>query len=102
MSLELYRRKVDVINRHCENVGRDPGEIKHTVFMPTMLSSDQTAANEFIQRVGPGTVAGTASYIIERVGEFIEEGAVEIMFAPRPSSTEALQALDEEVISAFQ
>ena len=102
MSLELYRRKVDVINRHCENVGRDPGDIKHTVFMPTMLSSDQTAANEFIQRVGPGTVAGTASYIIERVGEFIEEGAVEIMFAPRPSSTEALQALDEEVISAFQ
>ncbi|HAL47688.1 MAG: LLM class flavin-dependent oxidoreductase [SAR202 cluster bacterium] len=102
MSLELYKHKIDVINRHCEAVGRDPGEITHTVSMPTMLSNDETAVNELIQRVGPGTVAGTAEYIIERVGEFIDAGADEIMFAPRPSDAESLQALDEEVIAAFQ
>ena len=81
--MNLYRHKVDVINRHCENVGRDPSEIKYTVFMPTKLTDDQAEADEFIQRVGPGTVAGTAEYIIERIGEFAEEGVEEIMLAPR-------------------
>ena len=101
MSLNLYRRKVDVINRHCENVGRDPSEIKYTVFMPTKLTNNQAEADEFIQRVGPGTVAGTASYIVERIGEFAEEGVDQIMLAPRPSDAESLQSLDEEVLSAF-
>ncbi len=101
MSLELYRHKIDVIDRHCEDVGRDPGEIRHTVSMPTKLSNDQAEVNEFIKRVGPGTVAGTAEYIIDRVGEFIDAGVDEIMFSPRPSDFEALQRLDEEVLAAF-
>ena len=90
MSLGLYRHKVEVINRHCEDVGRDPSEIKYTVFMPTKLTNNQAEADEFIQRVGPGTVAGTASYIIDRIGEFAEEGVEEIMLAPRPSDAESL------------
>ena len=101
MSLNLYRHKVDVINRHCEDVGRDPSEIKYTVFMPTKLTDDQAEADEFIQRVGPGTVAGTASYIVERIGEFAEEGVEEIMLAPRPSDAESLHRLDEKVLAAF-
>jgi alkanesulfonate monooxygenase SsuD/methylene tetrahydromethanopterin reductase-like flavin-dependent oxidoreductase (luciferase family) len=101
MSLELYRHKLDVIDRHCEDVGRDPGEIKHAVFMPTKLSNDETEVNEFIQRAGPGTVAGTAEYIIDRIGEFVDAGVDEIMLAPRPSNVEALQRLDDEVLAAF-
>ena len=69
--------------------------------MPTKLSSDNTETSEFIQRVGPGTVAGTRDYIIERDGEFVEAGVDEIMFSPRPSDRESLQELDEEVLSAF-
>ncbi len=101
MSLDLYRRKISVIERHCEDAGRDPGEIKHTVFMPTRLTDDQAEADEFIQRVGPGTVAGTAEYIIDRVGEFVEAGVAEIMFAPRPTDVESLRRLDEEIVAAF-
>ena len=52
-------------------------------------------------RDSPGTVAGTADYIVSRVGEFMEAGVDEIMFSPRPSDSESLQALDEEVLSAF-
>ena len=100
-SLDEYRHKLDVIDRHCEDVGRDPGEIKHSVFMPTKLSNDETEVNEFIQRAGPGTVAGTAGYIIDRIGEFVDAGVDEIMLAPRPSDVEALQRLDDEVLAAF-
>ena len=101
MSLKLFRRKTDVIKRHCEHAGRDPAEIKHTVFMPTMLTDDQAEADKFIRRVGPGTVAGSAEYIIQRMGEFADAGAYEIMLAPRPSDAEAFQRLDEEVLTAF-
>ena len=101
MSLDLYEHKVNVVREHCDDVGRDPSEIKFTISMPTKLSSDNSETSEFINRVGPGTVAGTRDYIIERVGEFIEAGVDEIMFSPRPSDTEALQELDEEVLSAF-
>ena len=100
--MNLYTHKVSVIERHCEDAGRDPGEIRHTVFMPTLLTDDKAAADEFIQRVGPGTVAGTAGYIIERIGEFAEAGVEEVMLAPRPSNAVSLQRLDEEVVSAFQ
>ena len=63
--------------------------------------NDQAEADEFIQRVGPGTVAGTASYIIDRIGEFADAGVHEIMLAPRPSDAESLHRLDEEVLAAF-
>ena len=69
--------------------------------MPTMLTDDQSEADEFIERVGPGTVAGPAGYVIERIGEFAEAGVVEIMLAPRPSNAESIQRLDEEVVAAF-
>jgi len=101
MSLELYRHKIDVINQHCEDVGRDPGEIKYTVSMPTKLSNDEAEVAQFIEQVGPGTVAGNAEYIVDRVGEFIDAGVDEIMFSPRPSDSEAIQRLDEEVVAAF-
>ena len=65
-------------------MGRDPAEIKYTVFIPTKLTDDQ------------GTVAGIAEYIIDRIGEFAEAGVHEIMLAPWPSDAESLKCLDEE------
>ncbi len=101
MSLELFNRKVDILHKHCEEADRDPSEITLTISMPTKLSKDKSETDAFIKQVGPGTVAGTADYIISRVGEFMEAGVDEIMFSPRPSDSESLQALDEEVLSAF-
>ena len=101
MSLELFNRKVDILHKHCEKAGRDPSEISLTISMPTKLSNDKSETDAFIKQVGPGTVAGTADYIVSRVGEFMEAGVDEIMFSPRPSDKESLQELDEEVISAF-
>ena len=102
MSIELYKRKVDIINRHCEEWGRDPSEISYTISMPTKLSNDQAEVDKFIEQVGPGTVAGSAEYIVDRVGEFIEAGVSEIMFSPRPSDREVLERLDDQVVAVFQ
>ena len=101
MSLDLYNRKIEILNRHCEAVGRDPAEIRPTVLMPTMLTDDKSEADRFIEMIGPGTVAGSASYIIDRIGELIDAGADEIMFGRLPNEPEAVQRIEEAVVAAF-
>ena len=101
MSLELYKRKTEVLNRHRADLGRDPGEIRHTVLVPTMVSDSQTAVKEFIDAIGPGTIAGSAGYVIDRVGELADAGVDEIMFGRIPNSPEEFQRIEEEVIAAF-
>ena len=101
MSLDSYKHKIEVLNRHCEKVGRDPGEIRHTVLVPTKLSNDKAEVNEFIEAIGPGTIAGTAEYIIDRVGELVDAGVDEIMFGRLPNDPQEVRRFEEEVISAF-
>ena len=102
MSVDLFRHKVDVIHRHCEAINRDPNDIKLTISMPIKISSDEHTNNEFVANVGPGTLAGSKSYLVQRIGEFLEAGVDEIMFSPRPSTPESLQQLDEEILASFE
>jgi alkanesulfonate monooxygenase SsuD/methylene tetrahydromethanopterin reductase-like flavin-dependent oxidoreductase (luciferase family) len=102
MSLELYRHKLSVLERHCEAVGRDPAEIKRTLLMPIVVTDDEAAAERFDQILGPGSVAGPRSYVIDRIGEFADEGVEEIMFGAIPTGgVEALQRVEEEIVAAF-
>ena len=52
MSFELYQHKVGVLERHCENVGRDPSEIKHTLLMPLLITDDAAEAERFSAGLG--------------------------------------------------
>ena len=104
MTKEYFHHKVNVLNRHCEANGRDPGEIKHTVLMPTMVTDDQAAAGAFMagRRLGKGTAAGPKSYVIDRIGEIVEAGADEIMIGGIPTDdVEQYQLLADDVLSAF-
>lgn len=101
MSLELYKHKIEVLNRHCEAVGRDPGEIRHTALVPTKISDDKAEVNEFIEAIGPGTIAGTAEYVIDRIGELVDAGVDEIMFGRLPNDPQEFRRIEEEVIAAF-
>ena len=101
MSLDLYKRKAEVLNRHCERVGRGPEEIRHRVLMPMKLTDDESEANQFVEAIGPGTVAGPAGYAIDRAAELFEAGVDEIMFGRLPNEPEEFQRVEEEVIAAF-
>lgn len=101
MSIELYRHKADVLERHCADVGRDPSEIRHTVLIPTMLSDGGDVLDKFLQRLGETTIAGSASYVVDRVGELIEAGVHEIMFGGLPNHPEEFQRFESEVLSNF-
>ncbi len=104
MTLEYYHHKLSVLARHCERVGRDPNEIRHTILMPVMLTDDKEKAANFIaaRRLGEGTVAGPKQYCIDRIGEFKEAGVDEIMFGGMiTSKIEQYHRFEEEVLAAF-
>ena len=102
MSRELYRRKVQVLERHCEDVGRDPAEIRRTLLMPLRITEDAAVQERFVKALGPGSMAGPKSYVIDRIGEFAEDGVEEIMFgALRTGDVEAYRQVEEDIVAAF-
>lgn len=103
MSLEYYQQKAGILEAHCEDVGRDPAEIRRTLLMPCYLTEDQGLIDRVVKNLGPGSVAGSKQYIIDRIGEFKDAGIAEIMFGGISSGdTERLQVYEEEVVSAFR
>ena len=103
MALEYYRYKAGILEQHCENVGRDPAEIRRTLLMPCFLTEDNERIEQAVRRFGPGTVAGPKQYIIDRIGEFDDAGIAEIMFGAIPSgNVELLQRFEDEILSAFR
>ena len=102
MSLEVYRHKIAILERHCEDVGRDPGEIKRTLLMPLQITDDKERIERFQRGLGAGSMAGPKNEIIDRIGEFEREGVEEIMFGAVPTGdVEAFQRVEEDIVSAF-
>ena len=102
MALEHYQHKVQVLERHCENVGRDPAEIRKTLLVPCFLTESKELIERVTKNLGPGTVAGSAQYIIDRIGEFSDAGVAEIMFGGIASgNVELLKQFEDEIVSAF-
>ena len=104
MSAATLHHKVNVLNAHCERVGRDPADIKHTVLMPTMVSDDASAVAAFVngRRLGEGSAAGPKNYVIDRIGEIVQAGADGIMIGGIPTDDiDQYQLVAEEVLSQF-
>ena len=122
MSYELYKHKVSVLERHCDNVGRDPSEIKHSLLAPILITDDKAEAERFNEArgyraadrthgnyAGPlfepklsGSLAGPRNYIIDRIGQFLDAGVEEIMFGAIPTGDiETLERVEDEIVAAF-
>ena len=102
MSLEVYRHKIGVLERHCSDAGRDPAEIKRTLLMPLQITDDKDRIERFQKALGPGSMAGPKNEIIDRIGAFEREGVAEIMFGAVPTgNVEMFQRVEEEIVSAL-
>lgn len=103
MALEYYQHKASVLERHCEDVERDPAEIRRTLLMPCYLTEDKGLIERAVKALGPGTVAGPAQYVIDRISEFNDAGIAEIMFGGiRSGDVERLGQFEEEVVRPFR
>jgi len=100
-SPEVFRHKLDVIERHCEEFGRDPSEIKKTLHIPIRIENDEKKAAEFRKQRGEWHFIGSASFIIDRIQQYVDVGVEEIMFGGVPTKPKLYELIDEEIISAF-
>lgn len=103
MALDYYQHKAAVLERHCEEAGRDPSEIRRTLLMPCYLTEDKSLIERAVKNLGPGTVAGSRQYVIDRIGEFRDAGIAEVMFGGiRSGDVERLEEFETEIVAAFR
>jgi F420-dependent oxidoreductase-like protein len=100
-SPEMFKHKMEVIERHCEEFGRDSSEIKKTVCIPLRIVKDEKEAVQLRKRRGESFLYGSVSFIIERIQQYIDAGAEEIIFSGILSKPELFEQVKEEIISAF-
>jgi len=101
-SPEIFKHKLEVIERHCEEIGRDPAEIKKTMLIPLRLESDEKKAAQSRKLRGEWVLFGTAPFIIDRIQQYIDAGVEEIMFGGIPMKHELFERINEEILSAFK
>ena len=96
ISPDDYRRKVEILHRHCDEVGRDPSEIKLSINVGMAGSEDDLRAQfgNIANFVRPGVLMGTDQEIIDKVGAYEEAGAEQINIAMRaPWDVDGLERL---------
>ena len=98
---EMFRHKIEVLERHCEELGRDPSEIKKTMVIPLRILNDEKEAVQFRKKRGDWCLYGSIPFIIDRVQQYIDAGAEEIIFSGIKSEPELFKQVKEEIISAF-
>jgi len=100
--VEGIRHKVEVLRRHCDDVGRDPAEVLVTR-MSTLVLTDSpqetTKTNEFLRNVAGDAVGafdvGEEHEILERVGELQEAGAEYFIFNMPTSGVDKVRRVGE-------
>jgi F420-dependent oxidoreductase-like protein len=101
-SPEMFKHKLEVIERHCEEFGRDPSEIKKTMVIPLRIEKDEKEAEQLRKRRGEWFLYGTVPFIIDRIQQYIDAGAEEIIFSGVLSKPELFEQIQEEIISTFR
>ena len=97
---EDLKRLWGIVEKHCEDVGRDPAEIRRSVHVPMQLIHDESKAVQ-ARRGNPWTMIGAKQYVIDRCAAFIDAGVDEFCLQSIEQRPDVYQELDEEVFSAF-
>jgi F420-dependent oxidoreductase-like protein len=100
ISPEEFGRKRGVLHQHCDDVGRDPREIRCTVNVGLAWREEdlEPQFGHITQLVLPGVLRGSEEEIVERIGQYVEQGADQINIAVRaPFDADGLERLAKAV-----
>jgi F420-dependent oxidoreductase-like protein len=102
--------KIEVVAKHCADIGRNPAEITTTIMIPVALVDDPERARRFREAFGAGqteeerdeNLAVGSSDQIRKVFEGYRVVGVDgIIMSNVPMNPRLYQRLDEEVLAAF-
>ena len=101
---EAWAHKAAVLDRHCEDAGRDPSSIEKTVNVGMAASEDDLRAQfgNIAELVRPGVLTGSVQEMVDRAGAYRDAGAEYLILAMRsPFDRDGLERFAAEVMPAL-
>ena len=104
---DLVAQKSGVLDRRCEEVGRDPGEIQRTAQALVFLTDTAAEADQLAERVPQAAFGGPTDRLAEVVGAYAAAGIDELIVpdVTLGRGTEKLDRMDRlatEVLAKFR
>jgi alkanesulfonate monooxygenase SsuD/methylene tetrahydromethanopterin reductase-like flavin-dependent oxidoreductase (luciferase family) len=90
---DTFAHKRAVLQKHCDDVGRDPSDIKTAVNVGLAWTEESLKAQfgGLANFVRPGVLTGSDEQVIDRIGAYVDAGADQVNLALRaPFDDEAL------------
>jgi len=108
--IETFRHKLDVLARHCADVGRDPAEIRKSLTLRAVLAPDEAAVAERRRELAPALPIEESNFVfltpeqcVERMRPFAEHGAGDFLLAAyAPYDWQSLELFAREVAPALR
>jgi len=106
---DTVRHLLGVLDRHCADVGRDPGEITRTRLGSLFLSSSPEEAEQtsgFLRdaagaEFGERFTVGEPAAVVDQVGALIDAGLDELIFNMPFADAETVRRAGELLVSRF-
>ncbi len=106
--LDVVKHKIEVLERHCADAGRDPKEITKSTFGPLMLIDDKERAQQLRERIGGAGQAaetmpiGDAAHVRGALERLAETGVSYVIMPSRPPyKFDLYRRISDEIVSAF-
>jgi F420-dependent oxidoreductase-like protein len=104
LGFDVLRHKTEVLERYCEEIGRDPATITRTMAAPVLLVADEREGEARLARIPPerrgALVAATPARAAEIIAEYVEAGFGGFTFGNTMLPGESLD-LAAELIHSF-
>jgi F420-dependent oxidoreductase-like protein len=113
-SPETIRQKIQVLEQHCADVGRDPSTIEKTVAVSLALTRDASRVESLVadiasrRNANPEELKGVMLWggpqqIVERISEYRQAGVEQIILSLRaPYDPEMVELFAQDVIPAIR
>lgn len=105
-SIQVFRRKLAILERHCDSIGRRPQEIVKSVTLEVVLGKDDEEARRN-ERLAPGSrsadarFVGTPSRLISSLQEFMDSGASYFMLHAEDLLS-SMDLFERDVLPSFR
>jgi alkanesulfonate monooxygenase SsuD/methylene tetrahydromethanopterin reductase-like flavin-dependent oxidoreductase (luciferase family) len=110
--LDHYRHLVDVLGRHCADVGRDPADVRKSLTFRAVLADSEQEAEERLQEIWGGappdrmramTITGTVEQCIEGLRPYADLGVGDFLLGSMPPHDwRSIEAVANEVAPAIK
>ena len=106
-TVDTLKAKMEILDAHCESVGRDPKSIRRTAVALMFLTDDDAFAakmNANNEKGGQATIAGNANAVQDIAAAYRDAGVDELIvpdFTMGPDKLEILDKLIGEVFSGI-